>query len=406
MTGTGTGTVVRSATAEDYEVVSGRFATAMMFPFTPTDEKRAVFEPERTLVAESGGEVVGTARALTRTLSVPGGIVPAAHVTGVGVAPTSRRRGVLSALMRRQLDEATEPVAALWASDPAIYRRYGYEYAGTGFAATVDLPRVRPLPVEDPGTLHEITAAEAADLLPPVLAEFQRTRPGVSGRGERHWTARLADPPEARSGGTPRQLVVHRAADGRVDGYAAWRGKSGFDAAGAAAEVELEELVAVDGAAHESLWHHLLTMDLAVRLRYHHLSPGEPVWQRVGNPRALTATWHDTLWLRILDVPGALTRRRYQVPVDVVLDVTDEFTPGNSGRFRLTADADEVHCERTDAAPDLSMRESVLAGVYLGGRGLGEFAGTGRVVEHRAGALAATAAAFGWPVAPGPVEIF
>ncbi len=45
----------------------------------------------------------------------------------------------------------------------------------------------------------------------------------------------------------------------------------------------------------------------------------------------------DNLWVRIIDLPAALTRRAYAGPVDVVLEVTDELLPANAGRWRLRA---------------------------------------------------------------------
>ena len=93
-------------------------------------------EYERSIGAWDGDECVGTAGAFTFRLSVPGGAsVPAAGVTMVSVAATHRRRGVLTSMMRRQLDDVRgwgEPLAVLTASEPEIYGRFGY---GVGDAA-------------------------------------------------------------------------------------------------------------------------------------------------------------------------------------------------------------------------------------------------------------------------------
>ena len=90
----------------------------------------SVVEAERSLVADDAGAVVGHAAAYTRELTVPGAVVPAAHVSQVGVAPTHRRRGLLTRMMHRQLREVAaagrEPIAVLWASETKIYPRFGY----------------------------------------------------------------------------------------------------------------------------------------------------------------------------------------------------------------------------------------------------------------------------------------
>src|SRR5919112_3572433 len=92
-----------------------------------------VLEPERILVSRDRGRIVAGTGIFSRRLTVPGGEVPVAGVTLVGVRPTHRRRGLLTALMRGQLadvhDGGREAVAALWASEPVIYGRFGYGMA-------------------------------------------------------------------------------------------------------------------------------------------------------------------------------------------------------------------------------------------------------------------------------------
>src|SRR5919108_2457543 len=92
-----------------------------------------VLEPERTLVLRDRGRIVAGTGIFSRHLTVPGGEVPVAGVTLVGVQPTHRRRGLLTTMMRRQLadvhEQGREAVAALWASEGAIYGRFGYGMA-------------------------------------------------------------------------------------------------------------------------------------------------------------------------------------------------------------------------------------------------------------------------------------
>jgi predicted acetyltransferase len=398
---------VRAARADEHDLASGVFGEAMMFDATPDELGQQLFEPERALVAIDGGEIIGTTRALTRDLSVPGAVVDAAHVTGVGVRATYRRRGVMSELIGRQLREVPEAIAVLWASEPAIYGRFGYGAAAWGVEYTVDLHRVGP-PNDRlrPGELGVLTVDEALKELPAVLRSLQPQRPGVSGRSDLRWQARLQDKPDDRGGRTERRIVVHRDEAGTIDGYALWRGKLSWGPTGPANEVSVEELVAPGLPAYKALWQHLLTMDLSAKLDYAHAAVDEPLQQLVTYPTALERRIGESLWLRVTDVPRALQQRRYAVPLDVVLDVTDNLIESNTGRFRLTADGSAVTCERTDDAPDLSLSVTELGATYLGGRPLTEFAATGRVTEHTPGALSRTTAAFDWPVAPVSLEVF
>jgi predicted acetyltransferase len=397
---------VRTATSDDYDEATRCFAAAMLFEPTVNLADRALFEPERALIVTDADDVVGTARAYTRTLSVPGNVVDAAHVTGVGVTGTHRRRGIFSRLMRRQLEDLPEAIAVLWASEPGIYGRYGYGAAAWQTRLHADLALAKPLPFTDPGRLRELSAKAAMPVLARLHTRYQAQRAGVSGRAAGHWEMRLDDPPTKRDGATARRIVVHYSANGEPDGYALWRAKPSSDNSGPACEVMVEELVAVDPAGYQALWQHLLTVDLARTLRFTYAAVDEPVRELVVNPRALGAVLRDTLWLRITDVVRALEQRRYATAVDVVLDITDELILGNAGRFHLSGDRDKAICRPTTDTADLSLSIADLGAAYLGGWSLTQGVALGRVVEHTPGVLTATATAFSWPTAPNSIEIF
>src|SRR5690348_8133579 len=122
---------VRAGTADDYDEIYR--VVGMAFNDDPDDAERddekLVFEPERSIVVTSDGAVAGAAGAYTRDLAVPGAVLPAAHVTMVGVHPVHRRRGVLTRMMHHQLADVRargETIAVLWASEGRIYQRFGY----------------------------------------------------------------------------------------------------------------------------------------------------------------------------------------------------------------------------------------------------------------------------------------
>jgi len=104
----------------------------------------AYTELDRALAAYAGDRIVGTAGIFSFELTIPGGRVPAAGVTMVGVHPTHRRRGILTAMMRTKLEairERGEPLAILWASEGGIYGRFGYGLAS--FKASIEIERAR-----------------------------------------------------------------------------------------------------------------------------------------------------------------------------------------------------------------------------------------------------------------------
>ena len=126
----------------------------------------------------------------------------------------------------------------------------------------------------------------------------------------------------------------------------------------------------------------------------------------VNEPRRLGMTMSDGLWVRVLDLPAALSARRYASPVDVVLEVTDALVPENAGRWRLQGSTTSASVTATTDPADLALDVRDLGTVYLGGAPLTALAATGAVRELRDGALAEATSAFGWPQSPSAIETF
>ncbi|MEU8599591.1 GNAT family N-acetyltransferase [Streptomyces parvulus] len=373
------------------------------------DEETALFREltrtERSIGVREDGDWVGTAGAFDFRLTVPGGAaVAAAGVTMVSVAATHRRRGVLTSMMRRQLDDVRswgEAVAVLTASEPAIYGRFGYGAATFQVNAEIDTDRVR-LSVP-PGTddVH-LAYAAPADVLDACEAVFARQVPGRPGMLARRpgWDRlALLDPEKDRDGASPLQCVVARR-DGEVTGYARFRVRPDWEPAGPRGTVVLDELAGLDAATEAALWRFLFDVDLTSTLT----ARGRPVdeaWQyQVSDIRRCRPALRDALYVRLVEVGAALAARTYRAPVDVVFEVEDVFCPWNEGRWRLSGDAKGASCERTSDAPDLSLSVRELGAAYLGGVGLAPLAAAGRVREVRSGALAEASVAFGSDVAP------
>jgi predicted acetyltransferase len=166
------------------------------------------------------------------------------------------------------------------------------------------------------------------------------------------------------------------------------------------------ELVAATPQAYTAIWRLLLSLDLVRSATHRFAAVDEPLVYLVNEPRMLGTRMSDALWLRILDLPAALSARRYASEVDVVLEVTDELQPANAGRWRLTGSPSSARCVATADAADLRCDIRALGSAYLGGGSLVAFADSGQITEVRPGALAATATAFGWHRSPSVTEPF
>lgn len=143
------------------------------------------------LAAYDGDVLVGFMAAHRFRLSVPGGDLPCPGLTFVSVAPTHRRRGVLTGLMEEMLRRtaaAGRPVAALWASESLIYGRFGYGSATQG--ATIEIDSTRPLALRvtpDGRPLRLIDPADAPAVLGPHHEASRALRAGRPTRDAYRW---------------------------------------------------------------------------------------------------------------------------------------------------------------------------------------------------------------------------
>lgn len=357
--------------------------------------KRAATDLDRTIAAFDGPDPVGGVSIYPRELTVPGGPIPVAGIAFVGVAPTHRRRGILTSMMRRQLadlhEHGAEPVAALRPLEAGIYGRYGYGPASRGVALRIDKRAMVFRPGVDFGTgtvrLRDTDAAR-----PTMMELYDRRRRdavGFSDRDGTAWDLRLFDPP-GHGDGTAMRVAVHTGPDGTATGYALYRRRTDTDGSRG---IQLLELVTLTLPAYATLWRFLAGFDITDWIDYE-AAVDETLAHLLINPRPKSAYTQDRLWLRLVDVDRALTERRYAATLDTVLEVTDPLCPWNNGRWRLTADTDGASCEPTTLPAELRLSATELGAVHLGGTRLTELGAAGLVTQLRDGAVARADAAF------------
>lgn len=365
---------------------------------------RGSVDLRRTLAAFDGSAanpVVGGAVVYSRALTVPGTVQQVAGVAMVAVAPTHRRRGLLTAMMRRQLtdlyESGAEPIAALNASEAVIYGRYGYGPATRIARFEGDKRRMRlradAEAAAGEGTVLLLDRDAARPLIEKVHDAARARTVGWLERTAPFWEARLLDDDHARAGATRLRFVVHEEPGGQATGYALYRLRAGRGTPEEPGTVEVVEVATMTRQAYAALWRYLAGIDIHFRLTYDG-APDEALPHLLVDSRAVRAVEQDNVWVRLVDVARALAGRRYGTPLDVVLDVEDSFCPWNAGRYRLTADRESADCTRTRDAADLRLGASELGASHLGGTTLAALGAAGRVTELRRGALARASAAF------------
>ncbi|MER6197925.1 GNAT family N-acetyltransferase [Streptomyces sp. NPDC001586] len=410
---------LRTLEAREWDTWYRTLERAFGGPPTPPETRelwQSLTEHDRSIGAWDGDECVGTAGAFSLRLSVPGGaLVDTAGVTMVSVSATHRRRGLMTAMMRRQLDdirERGEPLAALVASEPDIYGRFGYGMATQQLSTTIDTTRVRMevpagegadgvsgvrLRYADP--VSALTACEA------VYADQVSGRPGMPARPPGWERLSVLTPQGGGGDGSPLQCVVAER-DGATVGYARFHNTPQWNLSGAHGTIVLRDLEARDPGAYAALWRFLFEIDLTSTLVAQN-RPVDDAWQHlVSDVRRCERQLRDGLFVRLVDVGAALAARTYRAPVELVFEVTDPFCPWNEGRWRLAGDTGGASCTRTRAAADVTLHVRALASAYLGGVSLtalaraGRAGRAGRADELSRGTLARASLAFGNEPAP------
>lgn len=389
-------------------------ATALLQPTSGDDFVRRVerrsrnWLPERAWGVRDRNRWVANLASEARWLTIPAGAtgtrdIPADALTAVGVAATHRRRGLLRRMITSSLAAAKDrgdAVSILIAAEWPIYGRFGYAPASVGCDYLLRPRRSEPLLSPPAGVLRTVDADELTPIARGLFGTARLLRPGQVDRHDPWWARRLGQDGYATTEPEP-TWILHEGAAG-ADGMLGWTVRRDFGLNDNLGEVEVLDFVATGDDAYRDLWAYLCGIDAVEAIVLRGRPVDEPIRWLLRDGRALAQqTVSDFLWVRLLDVPAALSARGYAVPGRVVLDVVDGAVSGyGAGRVLLEAGAEDAMCVRSDEPADLRIDQRALAAIYLGGHRLRAVAFGGGVEELSPGSLDRVDAMFGTNLAP------
>lgn len=344
-------------------------------------------DPTRSLAARTDGRIIGTTTALDFTMTVPlARPVPCAGVTSVAVAPTHRRRGVLTSLMRHQIDDlhaGGTAWAALYASESAIYGRYGYGVGSRALSFRLDDPWWQFADTVEPAAIDLLDGPGAAGRLTRIYDHVRADTPGMMSVSEEQLRLHLEyDPPGARGSASARHVAALDDA-----AFAIYRIKRGWSDTGPDGTVQVERCMAVDATSLRQMWRFLLNLDLVQHLEAHARPIDDPLPWWLAERRRLRVSYDMPCYVRLVDVGAALAQRGTTGDTAVVVDITDGFCPWNARRWRLEGDGAALHCVPSGEDADVTLDTRELASLSLGGVTPFELARAGLIQEQRAGGL-------------------
>ena len=401
------------------EFAEAVWVASMAFGEHPSEDDkvhyREGFDLERSMCAFLDGNLVGVSTALSLELVLPGGnILPAGGLTWIAVLPTHRRRGVLRQLMAVQLQDMIrrgEPVSALLASEGAIYRRFGYGPATSVISFQIARTSAALLwPARRTGRITLLKPDEAETVLPAVYESLRMSRHGEVSRPSGWWQEYLHDPEHHQEGAGRMFHATHETSPGMVDGYVTYRIKESWPFATSRSVLRVVELLASSHETYADLWDYLANTDLVETIAFSRGRVDEPLRWLLADPRSFVVDGlADYLWLRLLDVPRALSARAYGSEAELVIEVADSHPSRKSTRYALrtsAAWAQGAECVPSTREPDLTLEIDGLAAAYLGGVTFATLATAGRVRELRPGAVDRANAMFSTVTAPYCTTMF
>jgi len=347
---------------------------------------------------------------------VPGGFASVGGLAEVAVHPQHRRKGIMSALVARHFAECRRQghvISVLGATEATVYGRFGYGIAA--HSVLTNIPARVPLK-DIPGAEDHDVSIESAEreihgeLVRSLHERYGAAPLGAAGINRPGWVGRETiemdrafwdDSPTARGGWEPLRIAVVRR-DGDPRGYARFRRSARWNRMRPEGTVLLGEVVALDVSAARALWGSLLSLDLMTEVEPSPLVPDDHIFGLLADPRAIEGVLRDSIWARVLNVPEALTARKYSADIDIVFEVVDRMLPDNCGTWRLKAERfGAASCEKVIASPAFTFDIATLGAMFLGSTPVADLAQRGEIRVNDDSLLGDLAVGFSWPVPAG-----
>ena len=392
---------IRPARADEMEQLGavGAYVYSGSYGDTPDNIIAQSNQPQWTLCAFVDGRMVSSYATIPFTMRANGNAVPLGGVSAVGTLPEFRRQGIIRRITTQSfadMRERGQAVAALWASQAAIYQRYQYALVSVLRSYTLDTVDIR-FHDGDEGSdpVARVDLDSGYDTIKSLYIRFVTDRMCYLHRAKPLWLNNVL---EERSDDGPIHIAVSKDAAGEASGYVVYTVRAGrTDHPARSAEMIIRELVWLTPDAYRSLWSFLARHDLVGRVRWQNAPSDDPAEELFFEPRLLNARDREGLWLRLIDAPAALAARGYDTQGTITIGIhEDELAPWNNGVYRLDARPDGTEIAPASGDADIRLNAKALASLYTGFRSARELAGWGLLegsgeAVRRADALFATA---------------
>ena len=337
-------------------------------------------QAEWTLCAFIDGKLASSFSNIPFTMRANGAAMRLAGVSTIGTQPEYRRQGLVRRIHTQAFADmraAGQPVAALWASQAAIYQRYGYAMTTVRRHYAVDTVDIAFHDGDGgSGRVERVDAATAHNTAKAIYVDYVADRMCYLHRSKALW---LSGPLEQVEADGPTWTAVCYDSANAACGYVIYTLRSGkVEHRSRDQELVIRDLAWLTPDAYRSLWSFIARHDLVGRVRWHEAPADDPAGELFLEPRLLNATDREGAWFRVVDAAAALAGRGYDCDSALVIAIADDpLTPWNNGNWRLETGDDGAHVRSTNAPADLSLGSKALASLFTGFRSATELANWG-----------------------------
>ncbi len=353
---------------DDYRRVA--LASLVLSPEQAPPNAIQAIVPALTLCAFVDGHLATSYAAWPLKMRLNGQVAPTAGITFVGTLPQYRQLGCLRRVITRHFEQlhtaGEQPLAALIASQAAIYQRYGYAVVSTRNVYRIEPRFLQFAPMPDSsrptGNLRQLGENET-EVLKQIYRDFCALRTGYLHRGQATWAAGPLSPPP-RNGflfkmvyeenGVPLGYMIYSLAPQPAADGEPWQ------------RVTVRDLSWLTPQAYIALWRHLQAMALASHVEWLKVPVDDPLPHLLLEPRRLNLTAKDGLLARVVDVQRLLPLRGYDTEGAITFELLDTLCPWNAGRWRLEASPQGAQVQPTTQAAQAVLPVETLAMLLFG----------------------------------------
>ena len=353
---------VRPLTVDDAEVSQQLGYEAFGVPSSPPTEPATIDRPGRFYLGAFAGETL-VARLADRAYdSCFGGVlVPTSGIAGVTVAAEFRGQGALSPLFLETLRHARDRgalISTLFPTASRIYRKFGYEVIAD--YVTVALPTTVLAAVPRPAAVRTRRASTADfDAIHAVYDAWAIAQNGPLSRRGDSFTATADDFLASFTG-----VTVALDETDAICGYASWTRGQGY---GEQAVISVSDLLSTSADGYRALLAMVGSFASVTAITRIDTSGDDLArlflptlhWQVVNSAPYM---------LKIIDVPGAISCRRYPpgLTTDLRFRLQGDFLTENDGGYAIAVSDGRAECVRDDHGGDRVLTPHGLALLYAG----------------------------------------